>query len=124
MIELAATLCGLLFGAVATLLAVQQHIHTLKKNHQTRLEEEKQRHSQSEVKAYAAQRDFQHLERHLGQHKEAIRVMQEDVDRLEQNQIEMKTLLTASYNQIQILLQQSGHGVTGGYGNPSNWKQP
>lgn len=115
MIEIAATVAGLLFGSVGMLIAVQQHIRTLRKEWTTRLDEEKERHSQAKVKAYAAERDFQHLERHLGQHKEAIALLQEEVEELRSGQIESKTMLTAAYNQIQIIANNLGQGATGSW---------
>ena len=97
--ELIVTLSGVLFGAVGMLIAVQQHIKALRKEWKSKLEEEKERHSQANVKAYAAQRDFQHLERHLGQHKEAIKMLEDELEEVKGNQIEMKTLLrTIAHN--------------------------
>lgn len=99
MIELLVTLSGVLFGAIGMLIAVQQHIRSLRKEWRKQLEDEKDRHAQANVKAYAAQRDFEHLERHLGQHKEAIELIQEEVEEMKGNQIEMRTLLkTIAHN--------------------------
>jgi uncharacterized protein HemX len=93
MIELIAALGGLIFGAVTVLITVQQHIRTLRKDWRTQLEDEKSRHADANVKAYAAQRDFQHLERHLGQHKEAIKLLQEELEEMKCNQVEIRTIV-------------------------------
>ena len=115
MIQLVATIAGILFGAVGMLIAVQQHIATLRREWKKQLEEEKQRHAEANVKSYAAQRDFEHLERHLGQHKEAIKLLQEEVEEMREKQVEMKTLLTASYNQIQLIAQNLSGGMSSGW---------
>lgn len=52
MIELIATIAGLLFGAIGTWIVVQQHVRTLHKEWKSQLEEEKNRHAQANVKAY------------------------------------------------------------------------
>lgn len=115
MLQLIATISGIVFGVVGALIAVQQHVRTLKKEWKQQLEEEKNRHADANVKAYAAQREFEHLERHLGQSKEAIKLLQEEMEELRIQQIETRTLLTASYNQIQVIAQSLGTGTTSGW---------
>lgn len=119
MIQLIGTIASVVFGAVATLIAVQQHVRSLRKQWREQLDEEKKRHSDANVKAYAAQRDFEHLARHLEQHKQALALLQDEVETLKENQVEMKVLLNASFNQMQIIASNTGGGATGGWRKPS-----
>lgn len=118
MMQWIGTVAGVLFGMITTMIVLQQHIRQLRKDWRERLDEEKNRHSEAQVKAYAAERDFQHLQRHLEQHKQAFLQLQEEVETLKENQIEMKVLLNANYNQMQVIAQNTGGSGTGGWRNP------
>lgn len=109
------TILGVALGAIGTWITVRQYVRALKKEWVDKLEAEKQKHADSQLKQYAAERDFKHLERHLEQHKQSIVMLQDELEEMKQNQVEMRTLLNASYNQVQIIAQSLASGHTGGW---------
>jgi GTP1/Obg family GTP-binding protein len=113
MIELIATITGIVFGALGMLIAAQQHVRSLRKEWLERLEEERNRHSDAKVKAYAAERDFEHLRRHHEQLKIAVGMLQEDLDKLKDSYIESKTIIAATYTQLQTLTNRFVEGSCG-----------
>ncbi|HEY9658781.1 MAG TPA: hypothetical protein V6C65_10045 [Allocoleopsis sp.] len=101
--ELAISMIGRLLTVLTTLMAVQSHIRGLKREWQSRLQAEIDRNSDAKVKSYAAERDFGHLKNNQEQMREAIKLLQSEVEALKDTQIELKVMMNASYTQIQML---------------------
>lgn len=107
------TLAGVLFGAIGCYLGVRNYTRELKKEWQAKLDNEINKNADSKVKAYAAERDFNHLKNNQEQFKEALRMLQDEFEDLRTTQIETKTLLTATYNQMQQIAMRFGEGSMG-----------
>ena len=114
------TLAGVLFGAIGCYLGVRTYTRDLKKEWQSKLQSEIDRNADSKVKAYAAERDFNHLKNNQEQLKLAVTDLQDDFEHLKDTQIEMRTLLNGSYNQLQIIAARFSENSTGWMkpGNP------
>lgn len=103
MIEVIATICGIGFGAIGTLIAAREHIKGIKQDFKLRLEEEMNRQTEAKVKAYAAERDFNHLRNNQEQLKVAVGLIQNEVDTIKDRQIEMTVIQRELYNSVQSL---------------------
>ena len=115
MIEIIATVCGLVFGMVAMSLSLRNHIRQIKQDFERRLAEEMTRQSEAKVKAYAAQRDFEHLDRHQEQLKLAVSELQDDLAEMEKNLLEMQIIGKGAYNRIeQVAARLDANGITMG----------
>lgn len=102
-IEFAATLAGLLFGSIGTLLTVRNHVRTLNRDWRERWDAEINRKTQSELKAYAAQRDFEHLRKNQEQMKEAVKILQDETDEQSRTLVELRTTTTGLFHQISAI---------------------
>lgn len=107
------TLAGVLFGAIGCYLGIRNYTRDLKKEWQAKLQAEIDRNSDSKVKAYAAERDFNHLKNNQEQLKLAVSDLQTEFEELKDSQIEMRTLMNASYTQLQILSSRVTEGSAG-----------
>lgn len=116
-IELTTTLAGLIFGSVGTLLTVRSHIRTLNKDWREKWETEMSRKAQAEVKEYAAQRDFQHLQKNQDQMKESIRMLQDETGEQSRTLVELQTTMKGLFNQVNMIAAKID-GNTGGYMPP------
>jgi len=115
MIEIIATVCGLVFGMVAMSLSLRNHIRQIKQDFERRLAEEMTRQSEAKVKAYAAQRDFEHLDRHQEQLKLAVAELQDDFTEMEKKLLEMQIIGKGAYNRIeQVAARLDANGITMG----------
>jgi len=115
MIEIIATVCGLVFGMVAMSLSLRNHIRQIKQDFERRLAEEMNRQSEAKVKAYAAQRDFEHLDRHQEQLKLAVAELQDDFTEMEKKLLEMQIIGKGAYNRIeQVAARLDANGITMG----------
>ena len=115
MIEIIATVCGLVFGMVAMSLSLRNHIRQIKQDFERRLAEEMTRQSEAKVKAYAAERDFQHLDRHQEQLKLAVAELQDDFTEMEKKLLEMQIIGKGAYNRIeQVAARLDANGITMG----------
>ena len=115
MIEIIATVCGLVFGMVAMSLSLRNHIRQIKQDFERRLSEEMTRQSEAKVKAYAAQRDFEHLDRHQEQLKLAVAELQDDFTEMEKKLLEMQIIGKGAYNRIeQVAARLDANGITMG----------
>jgi len=118
MIEIIATVCGLVFGMVAMSLSLRNHIRQIKQDFERRLAEEMNRQSEAKVKAYAAQRDFEHLDRHQEQLKLAVAELQDDFTEMEKKLLEMQIIGKGAYNRIeQVAARLDANGITMGGGS-------
>jgi len=118
MIEIIATVCGLVFGMVAMSLSLRNHIRQIKQDFERRLSEEMTRQSEAKVKAYAAQRDFEHLDRHQEQLKLAVAELQDDFTEMEKKLLEMQIIGKGAYNRIeQVAARLDANGITMGGGS-------
>lgn len=111
--EILATILGLSFGTISTLIAVRNHVKTINKEWRDRWDTEMQRQADSKVKEYAAQRDFEHLSRHQDQMKEAIRMLQEETEEQGKILIELKTLQTGLFNQFNSIAAKMDGSTAG-----------
>ncbi|WP_348251994.1 hypothetical protein [Leptolyngbya sp. FACHB-1515] len=102
-IELTATFAGLLFGSIGTLLTVRNHVRQINKDWREKWEMEINRQSQAKVKEYAAQRDFEHLQRNQEQIKESIKLLQDDREHQNRSLVELETMVKALYHQTNAI---------------------
>lgn len=103
MLEFAATLAGILFGAIGTLIAVRSYIQGIRRDWQQRLQAEMDKQADSKLKAYAAERDFNHLRNNQEQMKQAVAGLQDESEELSKVLIELKILQTAMNNRLEQL---------------------
>ncbi|MBD2090983.1 hypothetical protein H6F67_14095 [Microcoleus sp. FACHB-1515] len=99
-LEILATLGGLLFGSVGTLLTVRNHIRTINRDWAERWEKEMKTRTEVQIKEYAAQRDFEHLRRNQEQMKEAIKVLQDTDDEHSKALIQLQVITKGISHQI------------------------
>lgn len=109
MIEFIATICGISFGAIGTYLATAQHIKSLKQDFKLRLQEEMDKQAEARVKAYAAERDFNHLKNNQEQLKQSILLIQSEVDSIQDRQIEMSVIQRELHNIVQTFFRAVPH---------------
>jgi chromosome segregation ATPase len=115
MLGIIATVCGIIFGMVAMSLSLRNHIRQIKQDFERRLAEEMSRQSEAKVKAYAAQRDFEHLDRHQEQLKLAVAELQDDFTEMEKKLLEMQIIGKGAYNRIeQVAARLDANGITMG----------
>jgi len=115
MLGIIATVCGIIFGMVAMSLSLRNHIRQIKQDFERRLAEEMNRQSEAKVKAYAAQRDFEHLDRHQEQLKLAVAELQDDFTEMEKKLLEMQIIGKGAYNRIeQVAARLDANGITMG----------
>lgn len=115
MLGIIATVCGIIFGMVAMSLSLRNHIRQIKQDFERRLAEEMNRQSEAKVKAYAAQRDFEHLDRHQEQLKLAVSELQDDFTEMEKKLLEMQIIGKGAYNRIeQVAARLDANGITMG----------
>ena len=118
MLGIIATVCGIIFGMVAMSLSLRNHIRQIKQDFERRLSEEMNRQSEAKVKAYAAQRDFEHLDRHQEQLKLAVAELQDDFTEMEKKLLEMQIIGKGAYNRIeQVAARLDANGITMGGGS-------
>ncbi|GEM_PF-4522043 len=86
-------LISLSLGAAGTYLALRTFYE---KKHQETLD----RFAQSQTKAYAAERDFEHLRRNQEQMKESIKLLDDEVSETRADLKEVKGMLTAMFARI------------------------
>lgn len=113
MIELTATLAGILFGAIGALLAVSQYVKGQRRDWEQRLEREIARKVESEKKAYAAEHDFQHLKRNQEQMKQAIAMLQDELEETTKVLIEIRTSHNATHNRVENLAARFDNSTSG-----------
>lgn len=101
MFELILPTLSTLLGVLGTLAALQAHIRGLKKEYRAQLQAEIDRNSEAKIKAYAAERDFNHLRNNQEQFKQAMIEIQDDLDKLQSEMIEQRTIAKALYGQLQ-----------------------
>lgn len=116
-IELTATLAGLLFGSIGTLLTVRNHVRTINKDWREKWETEMNRKAEATVKEYAAQRDFQHLQKNQEQMKKAIEMLQEDQTEQSRVIVEVQTTMKGLYHQVSAIAAKID-ASTGGWTRP------
>ncbi|NJL23674.1 MAG: hypothetical protein HC895_27385 [Leptolyngbyaceae cyanobacterium SM1_3_5] len=102
-IELTATFAGLLFGSVGTLLTVRNHVRQVNRDWREKWEAEIHRKAQAEVKEYAAQRDFAHLQKNYEQQKKAIEMLQEETDEQGRTLVEVQTTMKGMFHQVNAI---------------------
>jgi hypothetical protein len=107
-------IAGVLFGAIGTFLAVITYVRALRKEWQQKYDRELERKAESEVKKFAAEREFAHLKRNHENLQQTLKVITEQIDEQERNLIEMKVSFTGMYHQIQHIAARLD-GATGGY---------
>ena len=107
-----ATFLGLTFGLISCFIAVRNHIKSINKEWRDRWETEKQRQAQGEVKAYAAERDFNHLRTNQEQIKESIKLLQDDTEDHNKLLIELKTLQAQQAKQVDRLAEKLDESIT------------
>jgi predicted nucleic acid-binding Zn-ribbon protein len=113
MLEVIGLLSGVVFGAVGMLIAVQNHIRSLRQGWSDRWEEETRRKVDAEKKAYAAERDFNHLRGNQEQLKQAIGQLQDEVEELTKVLIEIRTAHNATYNRVENLAARFDNNTSG-----------
>jgi predicted nuclease with TOPRIM domain len=118
-LEVIATLTGILFGAIGTLIGVRSYIQNIRQNWQQRLQAEINKQADSKLKAYAAERDFNHLRNNQEQMKEAVSGLQEESEELRHVLIELKTLQTAMNNRLEMLTARVEGESTSGWARRS-----
>lgn len=115
MLEVVATLTGILFGAIATLIGVRSYIQNIRRDWQQRLQAEMDKQADSKLKAYAAERDFNHLRNNQEQMKQAVSKLQDESEEMSHVLIELKTLQTAINNRLEMLTARVDGETTGGW---------
>lgn len=115
-LEAIATLMGIIGTILGTFIAVSQF-------YRNRIKEMIERNATAGIKAYAAQREFEHLERHQQQLKENVRCLQDDLIELEKQMVELKVISTASYNRIEQVAARldTGNSTMGGSQRSLQW---
>lgn len=113
MIEIIATLCGILAGIIGTFLSVQGHMRSVRKDYQERIDAEMQRQADAKVKEYAAQRDFQHLRTHHEQLKALVLEIQDDQEKLKAELIELKAISKSAFTRVEQIAAKLDANTTG-----------
>lgn len=113
MLELIGALAGLLFGTIGTLIAVRNHISTLKKNWEDKWNAEIERKVDSEKRAYAAQRDFEHLRRNQEQMKQALEELQEENSEMSKLLVELRSNHSGMFHQLSNLAARFDNSTSG-----------
>jgi len=109
MTEIVLSIIGTICGSMGTLIAVQSHIKSLKNDWRNRLEEEINKQNDAKLKAYAAERDFNHLRNNQDQLKQAIGTLQKETDEIREKVIRIEVIQGQLYNQFQNLLELTRH---------------
>jgi FtsZ-binding cell division protein ZapB len=115
MLEVVATLTGILFGAIGTLIGVRSYIQNLRRDWQQRLQAEMDKQSESRLKAYAAECDFNHLKNNQEQMKQAVAGLQDESEELSKVLLELKILQTAMNNRLEMLTARVEGESTSGW---------
>ena len=115
MIELITPAIGIVFGAIGTWITIRTYVRQLKREWQLRWDEEVKRKAEGEVKAYAAERDFNHLKNNQEQLKLAVKEIEDEVRELSQILIEIRTSHNATYHRVENLAARFDSN-TGGWG--------
>lgn len=105
MAEVVLSIVGTLCGSLGTLIAVQAHIRSLKADWRRRLEDEINKQNEAKLKAYAAERDFNHLRNNQDQMKSAITSLTAETDEIREKVIRIEVLQQQLYNQFQNLME-------------------
>lgn len=113
MIEIIATLVGVLGGVIGTFLSVQGHMRQIRKDYQSRLDEEISRNAAAKVKEYAAERDFQHLQRHHEQLKLLVLDLQKESESLKDEVLELKVTSRGAFTRIEQIAAKLDTGTLG-----------
>lgn len=101
--ETIATLCGLIFGAIGTLIGVRTFIDRIRQDAQARIDREIAKRSDAQVKEYAAQRDFEHIRRNQDQMKQAVQILQDETEELSKVLIELKILHQSTFHRVESI---------------------
>lgn len=114
MIEVIATLTGVIGGVIGTFLAIRGHMIQVRRDYEKRLAEEMNRQSEAKVKEYAAQRDFEHLRRHHEQLKEAVHQIDVDMERIKETLLELQVVSKGAFNRMEQIAARIDGTNTGG----------
>lgn len=104
--ELLISFLGVAISLFSAFLGAFVAYRTIKKEVRQQQREDTDRLIDSAKKEYAAQRDFEHLRRNQEQLKEAIKLIQSELDEMQSNQKEIKGIFT-------VLLAKSGDSISG-----------
>lgn len=114
MIEVIATLTGVVGGVIGTFLSVRGYMTQIRKDYERRIQDEIQRNADAKVKEYAAQRDFEHLKRHHEQLKEMVVGIDRELERVKNALIELQAVSKGAFNRIeQIAAKLEGMNTSG-----------
>ncbi|MDG2614708.1 hypothetical protein P7L53_00485 [Thermoleptolyngbya sichuanensis XZ-Cy5] len=114
MIEVIATLTGVLGGVIGTFLAIRGHMRQVRQDYEKRLAKEMERHSDAKVKEYAAQRDFEHLRRHHEQLKDAVNRIDTELEEVKDTLLELRVMSKGAFNRIEQIVARIDGANTGG----------
>lgn len=123
MLEIISPIAGIIFGAVGCWILVRRYVRELKKEWQSRWDEEAEKKAQAQLKAYAAERDFNHLKNHLGQLQHTIELMQDDLEEVGKNLVEMRSNYNGMFHQLSHLAARLDASTSGWVARPSR-EQP
>lgn len=101
--DFAEKMLSVLLGAIGTGIAVRSFYE---KRHQETLD----RYAQSREKAYAAERDFQHLKANQEQLKETLRIIDDELSETREDLKELKGMLFATFSRVGV------DGISGIFG--------
>lgn len=119
-LEAIAAIMGIVGTVLGTFIAVSQF-------YRSRIKELIDRNTTAATKAYAAQRDFEHLDRHQEQLKSAVVSLQDDLIELEKQMVELQVISKelqvisrGAFNRIeQVAARLDANGITiGGTNKP------
>lgn len=113
MIEVVATLTGVLSGVIGTFLAIRGHMTQVRRDYEKRLAEEMNRQSEARVKEYAAQRDFEYLARNHEQLKEVVNRIDSDVEKIKDTLLELQVTSRGAFNRMEQIAAKLEAGSLG-----------
>ncbi|GAB4465520.1 MAG: hypothetical protein OHK0037_20360 [Elainellaceae cyanobacterium] len=114
MIEIIATLIGMIGGCIGTFLSVRGYMNQTRRDYEKRIQDEIQRNADAKVKEYAAQRDFDHLKRHHEQLKEMVLRIDAEMEQVKNTLLELQVVSKGAFNRIEQIAMRLDGGSTGG----------
>lgn len=113
MLDVAATLAGIAFGAIGAYLGLRSYVAQIKDNFQQQQEKLSNQNAESKLKEYAAQRDFAHLQRNYEQLNQGVVHHHDALEEVVKQLIEMRTLNLSIYHRLESLAARIDGSTTG-----------
>lgn len=109
---------GLILTSIGTYLAVRSFYQQLVGAKQRQIQAMIDEKAAAATKAYAAQRDFEHLKRNQEQLKVGLTHLSGDLEKNEKLLLELSIKFNAVFHQVQRIAAKLDGGVSGGWTPP------